>query len=170
MRKIVSIVSKPAAKWIHSLPCPLLFELTSGQWGRSTENRTSALSEFQQHPFSHIVPDSLRTVLFDRVPIFSEPGPMNDHCPLPNFLAYKDTSRAFARHSCSLSLVPQEMSLNVDMNRILPVKISGVSPNLNSKLSTSSLSCNVLNPGKYSTRIPLAHRRFCQSFCNFEKV
>ena len=42
---------------------------------------------------------------------FSEPGPMNDHCPLPNFLTYKDTSRVFARLSCSLSLVPQEMSL-----------------------------------------------------------
>ena len=34
---------------------------------------------------------------------FSEPGPTNDHCPIPNILAYKDTSRAFARHSFSLS-------------------------------------------------------------------
>ena len=61
---------------------------------------------------------------------------MNDHYPLPNLLAYKDTGRAFARHSCSLSLVPQQMSLNIDMNRILPVKFSGVSPNLYSKLLT----------------------------------
>ena len=61
---------------------------------------------------------------------------MNDHCPLPNFLAYKDTSRVFARHSCSLSHVPQDMSLNIDINRILPVKFSGVSPNLNSKSLT----------------------------------
>ena len=73
---------------------------------------------------------------------------MNDHCPLPNFLAYKDTSRAFAKHYCSLSLIPQEMSLNIDMNRILPVKFSGVSPNLLSKLLTLSQSCNVVNPGK----------------------
>ena len=73
---------------------------------------------------------------------------MNDHCPLPNFLAYKDTTLACARHSSSLSFVPQEMSLNIDMNRILPVKFSGVSPNLLSKLLTSSLSCNVSNPGK----------------------
>ena len=86
------------------------------------------------------------------------------------FFAYRDTNRAFARHSSSLSFVPQEMSLNIDINRILPVKFSGVSPNLYSKLLTSSLSCNVLNPGKYSTRIPLAHRRFCQSFCDFEKI
>ena len=73
---------------------------------------------------------------------------MNDHCPLPNFLAYKDTSRAFAKHSCSLSLVTQEMSLNIDINRILPVKFSGVSPNLLSKLLTLSQNCNVSNPGK----------------------
>ena len=73
---------------------------------------------------------------------------MNDHCPFPNLLAYKDTSRVFARHSSALSFVPQEMSLNIDINRIIPVKLSGVSPNLYSKLLTSSLSCNVLNPGK----------------------
>ena len=48
----------------------------------------------------------------------------------------------------SFSFVPQEMSLNIDMNRVLPVNFSGVSPNLYSKLLTSSLSCNVLNPGK----------------------
>ena len=56
---------------------------------------------------------------------------MNDHCPFPNLLAYRDTSLAFARHSVSLSYVPQEMSLNIDMNIILPVKFSGVSSNLN---------------------------------------
>ena len=37
------------------------------------------------------------------------------------------------------------MSLNIDINMILPVKFSGVSPNLNNKLLTSSLSCNVLS-------------------------
>ena len=73
---------------------------------------------------------------------------MNDHCPFPNLFAYRETSLAFAKHSFSLSLDPQEMSLNIGMNIILPVKFSGVSPDLNSKLLTSSLSCNVLNPGK----------------------
>ena len=92
-------------------------ELTSGQWCRSTENWTSAFSEFQQHPFCNFVPDSLWTVFTDRVPLFSEPRPMNDHCPFPNLLAYKDTSRAFARHYSSLSFVPQEMSLNIDINK-----------------------------------------------------
>ena len=45
-------------------------------------------------------------------------------------------------------LFHEEMSLNIDINRILPVKFSVVSPNLHSKLLTSSLGCNVLNPGK----------------------
>ena len=80
-------------------------------------------------------------------------------------LHVEKTRLAFNMHSFSLSLEPQEMSLNIDMNMILPVKFSGDSPNLNSKLLTSSLNCNVLNPGKYSTRSPSAHHRFCQSFC-----
>ena len=113
------------------------FELTSGQWARSAENWTSALSH---------TPCGLSSLIqYHR---FSEPGPINDHCPFPNLLAYRDTSLAFARHSFSFSFVPQETSLNIDINRILPVKFSGVSSDLNTKRLTSSLSCNVLNPGK----------------------
>ena len=55
---------------------------------------------------------------------------------------------AFAKHSSSLSLPSQEMSLNIDKNRILPVKVSGVSPNLLSRSVTLPQSCNVVNPGK----------------------
>ena len=80
---------------------------------------------------------------------FSEPRPMNDHCPFPNLFAYRETSLAFARHSFSLSFDPQEMSLNMDINY--------------------DYSC-VLILGRYSTRIPLARRRFCQSFCILEKI
>ena len=61
---------------------------------------------------------------------------MNDHCPIPNFSAYKETTSAFAKHSLSLSFVPQEMSLNIDINRILPVKFSDVSPKLLSRSVT----------------------------------
>ena len=61
---------------------------------------------------------------------------MNDHCPIPNFFAFQDTTLAFATHSFSLSFVPQERSLNIDITRILPVKISGVSPNLLSRSLT----------------------------------
>ena len=55
---------------------------------------------------------------------------MNDHCPIPNFFAYKETTLAYAKHSLSLLLPSQEMSLNIDINKILPVKVSGSSPNL----------------------------------------
>ena len=79
---------------------------------------------------------------------FSEPRPRNDHCPARNLYAYRETRLAFDSHSILLSFDPHEMSLNIDMKMILPVKFSGVSSNLNSKRLTSSLSCNVLKPGK----------------------
>ena len=63
---------------------------------------------------------------------------------------------AFAKHSSSLPLLSQEMSLNIDINRILPVKVSGVSPNLLSRSVTLPQSCNVVNPGKCSTRMQSA--------------
>ena len=43
----------------------LAFELTSGQWARSAKDWTTTFCEFQQHPFSHIVPYSLWTVFFE---------------------------------------------------------------------------------------------------------
>ena len=61
---------------------------------------------------------------------------MNGQCPIPNFFAYIETTLAFAKHSLSLFFVPQEMSLNIDINRILPVKFSGVSRNLLSRSQT----------------------------------
>ena len=45
----------------------------------------------------------------------SEPGPINDHCPIPNHFAKRETSRAFDLHSFLLSLEPHELSLNIDM-------------------------------------------------------
>ena len=42
------------------------FELTSGQWSRGTENRTSPFGEFFEHLLLDVVPDSLWTVLFAR--------------------------------------------------------------------------------------------------------
>ena len=40
------------------------------------------------------------------------------------------------------------MSLNIDINRILPVKDSGVCPNLLSRSLILPQSCNVVKPGK----------------------
>ena len=79
---------------------------------------------------------------------FSDPGPRNDHCPAPTLFASRETSCAFDSHSFMLSLDLHEMSLNIDVKIIRPVKCSGVSLNLNSNSWTSWLSCNVLNPGK----------------------
>ena len=53
---------------------------------------------------------------------------MNDHCPIPNLLASTFTTPAFAKHSSLLPFLSQEMSLNIDIKRILPVKVSGVTP------------------------------------------
>ena len=71
-------------------------------------------------------------VLF-QIFLHTDPGPRNDQRPAGNLFAHRETRLAFARHSFSLSLDPQEMSLNIDMHIILPVKFSGVSSNLNSK-------------------------------------
>ena len=125
-----------------------VFELTSGQWARSTENWTSALCEFHQHLFSNIVPDSLWTILFDGIPLFL--GTRTNEWPW----SFSKSSRVHrykfgvCHTFCCVIFVPQEMSLNIDISRILLVKFSGVSVNLNSNSLTSWLSCNVLNPGK----------------------
>ena len=124
------------------------FELTSGQWSRSTENWTSALSEFQQHLFCNFVPDPLWTVLTVSVTTFSQnQDQLMTIVTFQIFLHTEKPSMAFARHSFSLSFDPHEKSLNIDINMILPVKFSGVSSNFNNKRLTSSLSCNVLSPG-----------------------
>ena len=108
------------------------FELTSGQWGRSAENWTSTsansiniLSAILSH-----TPCGLSSLIQNHYS--SEPGPINDHCPFLNFLAYRDTRLAFARHSVSLSIDLHEMLLNIYMNMIFPLIFSGVSFNLNS--------------------------------------
>ena len=44
-------------------------ESTSGQWARSAENWTITFCEFQQHPFRDMVPNSLWTVLINRIPL-----------------------------------------------------------------------------------------------------
>ena len=61
---------------------------------------------------------------------FSDTRPRNDQRPA--LLACRETSLAFDSHSTLLSLDPHEMSLNIDMKMILPVKFSDVSSNLNS--------------------------------------
>ena len=123
-------------------------ELTSAQWTRASEDWVFAFCKCQHHLLCNSVPFSLWTVFTNRVPFFSEPGPRNDHCPAPNLLANTETSWAFDTHSILLSFDPHEMSWNIDMKMVLPVKLSGVSLNLSSNSWTSWLRCNVLNPWK----------------------
>ena len=73
---------------------------------------------------------------------------MKDQRPIPNLFANIFTNSAFFKHSALLSFLSQEMSLNIDINRILPVKVSGVCPEELRRLLTLSQSCNDVNPGK----------------------
>ena len=125
----------------------------------------SAFCECYHHLFGHFVPFNLWTIFTDRISLVSDPGPKNDHCPAQNLFANRETSWAFDSQSFLLSFDLLDMSLNIDMKIIRPVKFSGVSPNFNSTSWILWLSCNVVNPGKNSTRIQLAHHQFCPSFC-----
>ena len=80
------------------------------------------------------------------------------------FFANTDTSVELAIHSCSLSLVTQMMSLNIDMKIIRPWNCDG-SPMLVMNSWTLLMSCNVVNPGKIFTRTPSALRQLCPKFC-----
>ena len=124
----------------------------------------SVFSKFYRHQFSDSVPFSLWFVFVSRVPLLSDPSPRNDQRPAGNLFANKDTSVASAIHSCSLSLVHHMMSLNIDMKIFRLVNCDG-SPILVMNSWTLLMSCNVVNPGKYSTRIPSVPCRLCPKFC-----
>ena len=127
MRKIVSIVSSSAAKCIDSYPCPLLLRipLDNGIVARKIGRPLSANSRNICFATSSQAPCGLFS---EEHHFFSEPGPINDHCPIPNLLASTFTVSAFAKHSSLLLFLSREMSLNIDINKILPVKVSGVCP------------------------------------------
>ena len=133
MRKTVVIVSWSAQQWIDNFSPPLLLSrpLDNGLMARKTGCPLSASSNSLSAILSHC-PCGLSSLI--EYKIFSEPGPRNDHRPVQNHFAYRETRLAFARHSSSLPFLSQEMSLNIDLNRILHVKIPGVSPYFNSKL------------------------------------
>ena len=80
------------------------------------------------------------------------------------FFANKDTDVELAIHSFSLSLIHHMMSLNIDMKIIRPWNCAG-SPILFMNFWTNWKSCNVVNPGKYFTRIPSVLRQLCPMFC-----
>ena len=125
-----------------------VLENTPGQWSRFTE--IGCPLSANSNSISSAILSQAPCGLFSspEYHFFSEPGPINDQCPIPNFFASALKTLAFAKHSSLMPFLSQEMSLNIDINRILPVKVSGVSPKLLSRSVTLPQSCNVVNPGK----------------------
>ena len=71
------------------------------------------------------------------------------------------------RHKCGISntfrfivFISHMMSLNIDMKILRPLNCDG-SPILVMNSWTLLMSCNVVNPVKYSTRIPSGLRQLC---------
>ena len=124
----------------------------------------SAFSKFYHHQFCDSVPFSMWFAIMSSIPLFSEPGPRNDRLPDENLVAQIETRLALNSHSCSLSSDPHEMSLNIDMKMIRPLNTDG-SLIFDMNSWTLLQSCNVVNLGKYSTRIPPAHHQLCPKFC-----
>ena len=164
VRKTVSIVSPSAQKRIDNFPPSLLLSVPrdNGLVARKTGCQLSPnLILINSATLSHSPPGLSLSVEYHFV---SDPGPRNDQRPARNLFANKDTSVELAIHSFSLSLIPHMMSLNIDMKIIRPWNCSG-SPILFMIFWTSWTSCNVVNPGKYSTRSPSVLRQLCPKFC-----
>ena len=92
----------------------------------------------------------------------SDPGPKNDHLPGENLLALIETRLALNSHSCSLSFDHHEMSSNIDMKIIHPVKSCGCMLIFDKNSWTLLQSCNVVNPEK---NFQLTHRQVCPKLC-----
>ena len=170
MRQIVSIVSWTAAKWIDSLPFPLLlsWRLENGVVARKIGHPLSANSNNILSAILSQIPCGLSS--FIEYLFFSEPGPMNDHCPLPNFLAYKIRVERLPNilvhcllfhRKCRWTLTWIEFFL---WNFLVFLLICSVKFWLCRRAATYQIL------GRCSTRISSALHRFRQSFCSFEKM
>ena len=89
-------------------------------------------------------------LVFGKIPLFLRTW--SNKRPIDQNQIFLQTSSQIL-HSLSihllLSFLSQEMSLNIDMNSILPVKVSGVIvPKELRRLMILSQSCNDVNPGK----------------------
>ena len=92
----VSIVGQSAVKCIDNFPCPLLLRLhlNNGVVARKIGHPLSANSNNILSAKWSQIPSGLLYSIEDH--FFSEPGPINDHCPIPNFFANMETTLAFA--------------------------------------------------------------------------
>ena len=165
MRISVSIVSPSTQKCADNFPPPLLLSVPrdNGLVARKTGCPLSPnFSIIDSATLSHS-PCGLSLLV--EYYFVSDPSPRNDQCPTGNLFANKDTRVELAIHSSSLSLIHHMMSWNIDMKIIRPWNCSG-SHILLTNLWTSWTSCNVVNPGKYSTRIPSLLCQLCPKFCS----
>ena len=118
-------------------------ENVSVQRSRGTESRMSAFCKFQQHLFCNVVPGSLWAILGRIALLFRTWS--NERTIVQYQIFSQELSRF--RHLSSIHLcciLSQEMSLNIDIKRILPVKVSGVCPRALSRsliLSTELQRC-----------------------------
>ena len=155
MRRTVSIVLPSAQKCIDNFPPPLLLSVPreNGLAARKTGCPLSLnVIIINSATLSHSPCGLPSRVEYH---FFSDPSPRNDHLPGENLFAYIETRSALNSHSCSLSLDPHEMSLNIDMKMMRPVNSSGFSLIFDRNSWTLLQSCNVVNPGKifHSTSI-----------------
>ena len=90
----------------------------------------------------------------------SFPGPINVLWPCGNCCAYNFTLSEFEIQVSSTFPFSHSMSLNIDMNMILSENRSGSTFWHCKSFWISCKICNVVNPGKYSTRLQLLHHRF----------
>ena len=135
------------SKMYRQFAVSFAFELTPGQWSCCTENRVSTFCKFQQHLFCNVVPGSLWAIL-GRIPLLFRTW--SNKRPLSNTKSSRKYFHGFGicQAFIIVAFLSQEMSLNIDIKRILPVKVSGVCPKLLSRSLILSQSCNVSNPGK----------------------
>ena len=98
---------------------------------------------------------------------FSEPGPINDHCPITNFFANTLTILAFAKHSFSLPSLSQEMSLNINKKELILWKFLVLLPSRSVDHWPYHRAATLWILGSCSTRIQSALHWFRHSLCSF---
>ena len=143
------------------------FELTFGPWSRSTENWTSTLNKFQQHPFCYFAPHSLWIAFFLRIPLCF--GTRTNE-PLSYFQIFLHTKMR-VEHLSDILLHCLLFHRKCRWTSTwIEFFFSDVPPNLLSKILTLPQSCNVSNLGKMFHSNSVALHWYRHNLCSFEKL
>ena len=132
-------------KCIDSFPCPLLLSIPLDN-GVVARKVGCPLSATYSNICSAMLSQAPCGLFSAEYRFFSEPGPINDHCPIPISLCKYFDDSGICQTFFFLAFLTQEMSLNIDINRILPVKDSGVCHIGLRRSLILSQSCNDVNP------------------------